>query len=56
MEKLDEGAFNRKHMFQVVVVPSGPLVAEEDSGQVMLYLQAGVGVAWCVVGYEWVPG
>lgn len=48
VEKLDEGAFHRKHMFQVVIVPSGPLVPEEESGQTTLYLQAGVS--------EWVGG
>ncbi len=40
VEKLDEGAFHRKHMFQVFIVPSGPLVAEEEA--FTLYLQAGV--------------
>ena len=39
VEKLDEGAFHRKHMFQVVVIPSGPTTSEEQS---TLYLQAGV--------------
>ena len=42
VEKLDEGAFHRKHMFQVVIVPSGPLVHEDESGPFTLYLQAGV--------------
>lgn len=37
VEKLDEGAFHRKHMFQVVVIPSGPTTSEEQS---TLYLQA----------------
>lgn len=49
VEKLDEGAFHRKHMFQVVIVPSGPLVPEEESGQTTLYLQAGVS-GWVVGG------
>lgn len=40
VEKLDEGAFHRKHMFQVYIVPSGPLKAEEEA--FTLYLQAGV--------------
>lgn len=55
VEKLDEGAFHRKHMFQVVIIPSGPLVAEEDMGQVTLYLQAGVS-GWGLTHYpllEW---
>lgn len=43
VEKLDEGAFHRKNMFQVVIIPSGPMVmTEEDSNHVTLYLQAGV--------------
>lgn len=42
VEKLDEGAFHRKHMFQVVIIPSGPRAMEDDMGQVTLYLQAGV--------------
>ena len=42
VEKLEEGAFHRKHMFQVVIVPSGPLVTEDEMGLVTLYLQAGV--------------
>lgn len=38
VEKLDEGAFHRKHMFQVVITPTGPIVSDE--GQTTLYLQA----------------
>ena len=41
VEKLDEGAFHRKHMFQVVLVPSGPS-AQDQPGQITLYLQASV--------------
>ncbi len=40
VEKLDEGAFHRKHMFQVVITPTGPIVSDE--GQTTLYLQAAV--------------
>ena len=42
VEKLDDGAFNRKHMFQVVVVPSGPTIMPNTPPQVTLYLQASV--------------
>ncbi|KAL5477805.1 hypothetical protein EMCRGX_G024652 [Ephydatia muelleri] len=39
VEKLDEGAFHRKHMFQVVLVPNGPSARDLPS-QITLYLQA----------------
>lgn len=41
VEKLDEGAFHRKHMFQVVLVPNGPS-AQDLASQITLYLQASV--------------
>ena len=40
VEKVDENAFHRKHMFQIVVVPSGPVYSPDN--QVTLYLQAAV--------------
>ena len=43
VEKLDEAAFRRKHMFQVVVVPSGPSMYVPSTPSVItLYLQAAV--------------
>ena len=42
VEKLDESAFHRKHMFQVVVVPSGPTLLPDMPSQITLYLQAAV--------------
>ena len=41
VEKLDEGAFHRKYMFQVVIVPTGPSLISTPS-QVTFYLQAAV--------------
>ena len=40
-EKLDEGAFHRKHMFQVVVVPTAGM--PNAPPQATLHLQAMVG-------------
>ena len=42
VEKVDENAFHRKHMFQIVVVPSGPVYSPDMPSQVTLYLQAAV--------------
>ena len=42
VEKIDENAFHRKHMFQVVVVPSGHIYSPDTPSQVTLYLQAAV--------------
>ena len=42
VEKLDEGAFHRKHMFQVVIIPSGTVLPPDTPSQVTLYLQAAV--------------
>uniref|UniRef100_A0A1X7U651 Ras GTPase-activating protein n=2 Tax=Amphimedon queenslandica TaxID=400682 RepID=A0A1X7U651_AMPQE len=39
VEKLDEAAFSRKHMFQIVIVPVGPSTAFSPS-ETVLYLQA----------------
>lgn len=50
VEKLDEGAFHRKHMFQVVVCPSG-MASLSVPAQISLYLQAAVSV---VISVEWV--
>ena len=44
VEKVDEGAFHRKHMFQVEVVPSGPSLYH-NGAEVVLYLQAAVSCA-----------
>ena len=42
VEKVDENAFHRKHMFQIVVVPSGPVYSPDMASPVTLYLQAAV--------------
>ena len=42
VEKLDEGAFHRKHMFQIMVEPSGSSVLPGTPYQTALYLQAAV--------------
>ena len=44
VEKVDENAFHRKHMFQIVVVPSGPVYSPDTPSQMTLYLQAAVSV------------
>ena len=41
VEKLDEAAFSRKHMFQIVIVPVGPS-SNFSSAEILLYLQAAV--------------
>lgn len=41
VEKVDEGAFHRKHMFQVVIRPTGPSLYHNGT-EVALYLQAAV--------------
>ena len=41
VEKLDEAAFSRKHMFQIVIVPVGPS-SNFSSSEILLYLQAAV--------------
>ena len=48
MEKIDERAFHRKHMFQVVIVPSRPAMIPNTPSQITLYLQAAVSVCVCV--------
>ena len=47
VEKLDEGVFHRKHMFQVVIVPSRPAMIPNTPSQITLYLQAAVSVCVC---------
>ena len=47
VEKIDENAFHRKHMFQVVVIPSGHIYSPDTPSQVNLYLQAAVSVIPC---------
>ena len=42
VEKVDENAFHRKHMFQIVVVPSGPVYSPDMPSQLTIYLQAAV--------------
>ena len=42
VEKIDENAFHRKHMFQLVVIPSGHIYSPDTPSQVNLYLQAAV--------------
>ena len=59
VEKLDEAPFRRKHMFQAVIVPSGPSVYVPTTPSIItLYLQAGVSTSWvhsslCLSG--WCP-
>ena len=48
VEKLDEAAFHRKHMFQVVISPHTPEGINKQDEEFTLYLQAGVG--HCVEG------
>ena len=60
VEKLDEGAFHRKHMFQVVLkkmVPNG-LSAHDLPSQITLYLQAAVSYssAQCILIFRNVCG
>ena len=42
VEKVDEGAFHRKHMFQVVIVLQGQVPNPDTPPEVSLYLQAAV--------------
>ncbi len=42
VEKVDDGAFHRKHMFQVVIVLSGQVINPDTPPEVSLYLQAAV--------------
>ena len=42
VEKIDDNAFHWKHMFQLVVIPSGHIYSSDTPNQVNLYLQAAV--------------
>lgn len=42
VEKLDEVAFHRKHMFQVVIFPQVHRAANKQDEEITLYLQAAV--------------
>ena len=42
VEKVDEGAFHRKHMFQIVILLSGQVPNPDTPPEISLYLQAAV--------------
>ncbi len=45
VEKLDESAFQRKHMFQVVMYPQVASQGSKADEEITLYLQAAVSAA-----------